>query len=297
MQASGLESVKLSKDGRLLVVVSEDGSVQIWDWQKAKRLACVHPPAGKKLRLVAVSADSTHMTAACDNHTVSVWEIESGTRVACISKVHGVVGLDFSDDGKQVVWGSSGNIVLFDVKHGKQILHIEGPGGLDLTSIALSSHAKVIVSGKWSGEVDVWDTKDGTRRLQCIGHEDGAKQLAISRHGRFFVSGSYDNTIRLWRLGGSGEPTLTKNHADKISCWETHSGGKWVASGSLDSTIRIWSSKDGVQLFCLKDHKGPVKDIWATSNKSLIFSYADDKTIRAWDVVRGKLSLRFEQMN
>ncbi len=73
-----------------------------------------------------------------------------------------------------------------------------------LTSIALTSDVKYIISGSADKSIKVWDYvsyNENQKAVYCIkdAHEDKVESVAVTHNNRYMVTGSY-KVINIWDL-------------------------------------------------------------------------------------------------
>jgi tRNA A-37 threonylcarbamoyl transferase component Bud32 len=69
---------------------------------------------------------------------------------------------------------------------------------LAVSSVAISSDGKRIVSGSQDGTAKVWDAHSGKELFSLKGHTGPVRSVAISGDGKRIVSGSQDGTAKVW---------------------------------------------------------------------------------------------------
>lgn len=145
-------SVRMSPDGRVLLVASEPGSVWIWDLE-AREFRGSPLPHGERLSWVEFSPDGRHVATAGEH--ARVWDLRTGEPVTPLlahgapgEDLHGVEHVAFSPDGSRVatasidgtvrVWSTAGGEPVTPRLHGVvgftwfsadgRALYVKGPG-------------------------------------------------------------------------------------------------------------------------------------------------------------------------
>ncbi len=67
-----------------------------------------------------------------------------------------------------------------------------------MTSVAISSDNKFIVSGSSDKTIRIWERESGTQIQELKAHDNTVNSVSISSDNKFIVSGSDDKTIRVW---------------------------------------------------------------------------------------------------
>src|SRR5262249_48013121 len=97
-----------------------------------------------------------------EDGSVRLWEMENGGNIKAISAhASGVTSVRFAKDGRLLTTGRDRVVRLWDVNGNKQ-RDFEPFGDLALEAVLTHDGSKVIAAD-WSGEIRVWDGKDGRR--------------------------------------------------------------------------------------------------------------------------------------
>jgi WD40 repeat protein len=161
--ASGVMSISVSPDGRLLLATEWDGRQHRSD--------------------------------------ILVWELETGCLIRRLcGHVHYAWAVSFFPDGRRAISGSfDGSVRIWDVTTGKEMTRLLEGGGI-IRSVAVSPDGRFVSSGGDNG-VHVWDLEIGEeiRRL-CPAHNSGIVfSVAFSPSGRYLVTGGFNPGLHLWK--------------------------------------------------------------------------------------------------
>ncbi len=96
-----VHSVDWSPDGDKLVSASGDGTVRVWDAHSGEHLLTINANVGK----VRWSPDSSRLATASYDDGAQIWDATTGELLASFSYPGRVAAVDWSPDGKQVVYG------------------------------------------------------------------------------------------------------------------------------------------------------------------------------------------------
>jgi WD40 repeat protein len=152
-----------------------------------------------------------------------------------------------------------------------------------VSSVALSSDGKTLVSGSFDKTIKIWDLATGKELRTLTGHQDAVLSIALSSDGKALVSGSYDKTIKIWDLATGGKPRTLTGHHFPVSSVALTSDGKTLVSGSFDNTIKVWDLATGKELRTLNGHQEAVSSVALSSDGKALVSGSYDKTITVWD--------------
>ncbi len=100
----------------------------------------------------------------------------------------------FSHDGNTIMSVGDSTVRIWDAAIGKQLHLLQHPE--QITSAAINSDGRIVVSGDSKGAVYVWDTNTETKIRVLSGHMSSVNSVAISSDDRIIASASgapYDN--------------------------------------------------------------------------------------------------------
>ncbi|UXE63078.1 MAG: WD40 repeat domain-containing protein [Woronichinia naegeliana WA131] len=157
-----------------------------------------------------------------------------------------------------------------------------------VSSVALSSDGKTLVSGSYDKTIKIWDLATGGKPRTLTGHHFPVSSVALSSDGKTLVSGSFDKTIKIWDLATGKELRTLTGHQDAVLSIALSSDGKALVSGSYDKTIKIWDLATGGKPRTLTGHHFPVSSVALTSDGKTLVSGSFDNTIKVWDLATGK---------
>jgi len=220
--------------------------IRLWDLDKLEpgpaELSC-----RAQVNAVAFSPNGHWLLSAENDGTLAAWDVRTATVEWEEAKTHGGLGtfaVAFSPDGKRILSGGDGRVVLRDAAAGRLLRALEGhtkavravaflpdgtsavSAGLDATirvwdlatgnarvltapapiqALAVSPDGKRLLTGDTGGAVRLWDVAPGEEVLHFSGHEKGVTAVAFTPNGKRAVSGGSDGTVRLWDLPQSFE--------------------------------------------------------------------------------------------
>ncbi len=252
-----LNSVRLSKDGSVLAVVTKYSRMLESGENREYSVAFGRPDkinaaknAGEAARSFKANSEPICIAFSPDSSILAV-------------------GYDFEDNSIRLL-GRDGKLLATLTGHKSRI-----------TSIAFSPDGKQLASTSWDGTIRFW-TIDGKLLNTLIGHNKGTESIAFSPDGaRIITGGGYDDkSIKLWSRDGKLLQTLT-GHRDGVSGIAVSPDGKTFASSSWDKTVRLWTM-DGKLLTSLSNAKGREWTVAYRPDGGLLVSGSEDGQIRLW---------------
>ena len=157
-----------------------------------------------------------------------------------------------------------------------------------ISSVEFSPDGNLFATGDASGEVRLWQVKDGKQCLICHGHEDWVQSVAFDSSGQFLVSGSGDYTVRLWNVSTGECLRVFKGHSDRVRVVKFDPTDRILASASADKTIKLWDVATGECLRTIDGHSDRVRAIAFKPNEQILASGSEDRTVKLWDIQTGE---------
>ncbi|CUU07126.1 delta-60 repeat domain-containing protein [Candidatus Kryptobacter tengchongensis] len=158
----------------------------------------------------------------------------------------------------------------------------------DVTSVAISSDGKYIVSGSQDKTIKLWDISTGREIRTFKGHTDWITSVAISPDGKYVISGSYDKTLKIWDILTGREIRTFAGHTDKVTSVAITPDGKYIVSGSQDKTIKLWDISTGREIRTFKGHTNWVTSVAVSPDGKYVISGSNSWIIKLWDISTGK---------
>jgi WD40 repeat protein len=173
-----VNTVSFSPEGSVLVSGTSDGNIEIWDVKSKSRLDILKSNLSS-INSVAFSSDGSMLAIGGeDNWADADWECHNSDSVNAKflqildMKTNEVIyvldghseqvnSVAFSPNGQVLATGSDdGNVKLWDVNSGKEILTLSSQDNKDLTSeitsVAFSSDGQLLASSSVDGYVTIW---------------------------------------------------------------------------------------------------------------------------------------------
>jgi WD40 repeat protein/serine/threonine protein kinase/tetratricopeptide (TPR) repeat protein len=243
----------VSPDGRMILVLSDDGAVRILD--VATRQSVGRPLERLRIfRTAAWSPDGKTILTGSEDGTAQLWDAVTGQPIGPPMRHESQVRtVALSPDGKTALTGCQDKQArLWDAATGQFIGPLEHQGGI--YALAFSPDGKTMLTGSLDGTVRLWDAEPGklvgqvleipstdTLRKDCPLSPDGKVLTSVPREPR-------PRYIQVWNAT-TRQPIARLPHPG---------GGTWAAGFSLDAkvlvttafdqTARLWDPTTGAAL-------------------------------------------------
>lgn len=240
--------LSLQYDDQILVSVSSDGQVFVWDF--ASVLAT--PKASTPTTETPTSTGRANVDPEC-----SALVHEKADRVQCVLRDHTSAVLDVVFDANWIVTGSKDATVRVwrrsDVTSSssssissapvawRKFTHTGPVNAVDL-------QGDQVVSASGEGSMYLWNLQSGEKVHTFNGHTKGLACIVLK--GNTLVSGSNDQTIRVWDTS-SGECThVLGEHQMLVRTIAFDPTRRLVVSGGYDRLIKLWHLDDSRNATC-----------------------------------------------
>ena len=119
-----------------------------------------------------------------------------------------------------------------------------------ITSLALTSNDKHVVSGSMDKTIKIWDVGTQKVRRNILAHDAAVNDVALSPHDRFILSASDDKTVKIIDFRSGDDIFTFREHVEEVSCVAVSADGLQVASistGAGDGAeLIVWDLYDGI---------------------------------------------------
>jgi len=187
-------------DDRLIVSVSEDTTVRLWDKDTGAGLASLH---GHMYPVWSVATDclGTNMATGSMDRTARLWrpEVAHPLRVYA-GHEQDVDCVSFHPNSNYLMTGSCDRTVrMWSVTEGDCARVLIGHKGA-ISTVQVSPCGKIAASAGEDKKIRIWDLAEGKQIKELKGHTDTVTEL-VWGDSRMLFSAGMDGIIRVWDVG------------------------------------------------------------------------------------------------
>ena len=246
----GITGIEMnSEDNNKLFSSGEDGSINVWDLEKMKKITSIRN-SGLAARSVRLSPDGKYIIYSLGDNTINVLNIKDSGKTSKIQlelekNTKYVNDMKVSNDKKYILTANGDrSIIVTDFYQKKEVYHFKDVFSSLAKCVALTPDAKYIIGGSFDKSVAVWDLEKGTLHHHFKGlHTSSVTCLAVFSDSRTLVTGEYDGTIYVLDIIDKKVIVQEKGHPDRTNSLiaTTIQGVMYIISSGFDRAIRIWT--------------------------------------------------------
>ncbi|HKB03330.1 MAG TPA: serine/threonine-protein kinase [Gemmataceae bacterium] len=285
---SGVRSVAISRDGKVLASGGLDHSIYLWDTKTWTPRGPLTGHTGEVPGL-SFSPDDTRLasvTAVNDTCLIRLWNVATGEGAGTIGGPgSGMWDVAYSPDGQSLACGGwDKSLHVFSVATGVRRFLKRDIATRLVRQLSFSPDSRWIATGG-SGRTYLWDTATGNevpmpmrlRDTLCPTILPGGTLLAGWTHG--------EGKVTLCELpSGQIRGTPWRAHQGFIEAIAASADGRFIATVGSDGFAHVWSIADQTKVATCQGHKGGLMAAVFTPDGDRLITGSEDETIRVWNL-------------
>jgi WD40 repeat protein len=287
-------SVKLSPDGKLLIIGKKDSIAKVLDFETGRTLYNLKGHAASVI-CFDFSPDSKMIATGSSDNTVKLWDAQNGQLVKSFKGHDNMVfSVKFNQDGTKIVSsGWDGYAFLWDINSEKYIQYYKDvkPFTSDFSTIG-----NYIVTGGLDKAFSLWEIDSKELFRQFVGHTDVVSSFDFTSDGKTMVSGSWDGTICIWDFISGFQLKKINTGQSQIHSVIFSDNGKYIFSGGSDGNIKMWETSTGKLMKTFTGHNSAVTSLQITPDNQSLISCSIEGTVIVWEIVNAKIIYTFYQL-
>ncbi len=276
--ADSLASVAVSPGGGWLAAGLDNGQVLLQDLL-GNQSRQEWPVAKSGVECLAFSPNSELLAAGCADGSVRVLAVPSGKLTTEFQEPDGIIDLCFSQDGRQLAYGSTLRISIGDVLTGHHTSEITAS---TMYRLAITPNLGLITATLYPQGLAWWSKGTNAIFPDVVGNRFTDHGQAISPNGRWLAIALADYSIELWSVAEKRPVHRLPGHSAAIRAVAWSPDSRLLASGSYDQTVIVWDAERGAALRRLRGHQDFIVALAFSPNGRTLYSASQDRTVRAW---------------
>mmetsp|Transcript_13756 Transcript_13756/g.20770 ORF Transcript_13756/g.20770 Transcript_13756/m.20770 type:complete len:460 (-) Transcript_13756:160-1539(-) len=316
-----ISSCSFSKDGRLVVSSSADGTVRLWHARSGDQLAsfeghdgtmiqsCAFVPQQKKMESKVSSMEEDNGTdgystqdsedddddgqpliISASDEDIKLWGALDGKEKAhMIVESDGFLqGFALAPNGKKIISNMDDQCIILSTIGDNSAVSLEGHEGA-AKSFSFSNDSKKVLTSSTDGSVKIWCSETGRELLDFSGHTASVWKAVYSPTNNQVLSCSADKSVRLWESETGNEEAIFEGHKSPVHTCCFAPNGAWAASASRDREIRVWDTVNKKQVAVLRGHRNFIWSIQFSPDSMLLLSTSNEGAMLLWSMPHGEL--------
>ena len=254
VEGSGVESVALSPDGKMIAAGYDRNDENIKLWEVATQaLAATLEGHDAKVFSVDFSLDGTMLVSGSNDGTIRLWDVATGDSVASSDwhtfGLFAVWDAQFSPDGTMIAGVGNRQIKIWDTTNlatGQEIITLEDDTMSRPTSVRFSPDGTMLAAGYGSfgddAHIRLWDVATESLIATFEGHDSNVNAVDFSPDGKVLISASRDDTVRLWDVTTESHIATIEEFDASVEAVRFSPDGSLFATGDYYDVIKLWDA-------------------------------------------------------
>jgi tetratricopeptide (TPR) repeat protein len=234
-----INSIDISKNGKILISGSNDKTIKIWDIynrQLLMTLGGLFSGHSDEVLAVKFTFNDKYILSSGKDKTIKLWDIVTRKEVYTIKDLlEPISSLTLSPDCQKFASvGGQKYVIIRNIYNGKINKSIK----LDSKILALAyhPHESIIAVGCENGLIHLFNTENKSQILKVNGHFKGLSSLIFINEGKYLISAGLDNLVIRWDL----------NTGKQVDYFQPKVKGILSLASSLDHKTLILGTREGI---------------------------------------------------
>ena len=207
---------------------------------------------------------------------------------AAIGPLAPITAVAFHPDGKRLLVGSFGRVVIWNLDRKDVAGEITGLSG-SVNSVEFSPDGRLLslAGGKpfTQGELRFYDARAGFQPLaQLSAHKEVILDQAFSPDSARLATASFDRTVEIWDVAARKRIARIGDHSDTVQCVAFDPSGKRLASGGMDRTVKLSDGVTGNGLLTINPELKGILAVAFSPDGRYLITTGESPELRWWEL-------------
>ncbi len=249
-----LSSAEISPDGRHVLILRAEGSVDLWSLPGMAHLQTFQS-VGAGAWGAAFRPGGEEFAVHRTGFGVVRWNLASPVPIASYPLVTGDEGnaVTYSPDGQFLIAGSDEGVIhQWNLIEGRLVRTLTSESKI-VHSMSFSPDGRWLATAGDSGRVQIWDWEAGevahtleAHRTNLQAGTQGALQVVFSPDGKLLASAGCDATAKLWNTEDWSLGSTLVGHTKKVVGVHFSPDSAFLATHS-ERGVKRWDSRTGIE--------------------------------------------------
>lgn len=248
-------------------------------------LECFWKTKADEINTVVALPDQKQALFGTEQGMLGLWHITGYQPRASVNAGAGISCIAVHPAGRMAAAGLyNGHIKTFRLP-GLRVLSDWDTGTAgEITSIVFEPQGNQLAVGTERGEIQIWQSQDGTRTYTIDAHDGAVWALRYSPDGSILASGGEDEIVKVRTMPDDEESASMQDACGAIMDLAFNPRGNMLATGSHDGLVRLWSVEDASLVKSLEGHRDWVLTVSFSPEGNLLASGSSDGIVHIWGV-------------
>lgn len=238
----GINSIALSRDEELFATAGKDKIIRIWNLKKTN----LHSTLGgwfgghnKEISSLKFGSESEFIITGSADQTLRLWDMRRKREIFKYG-IYGdkILTIDCDITGNFIASAGLERYIKI-INIGTEKLEKSLKTNHAVTSVCFSPDGKILASGGFARQINLWDWRHKTLITSFHAHDDIITACLFSSDGKQLITASYDRTIKIWDLETYQCLDTLKPYPHEIYSLALSQDNKTIIAGMKDGAIAI----------------------------------------------------------
>ncbi|MBM3728376.1 MAG: hypothetical protein FJW40_23490 [Acidobacteria bacterium] len=207
--------------------------------------------------------------------------------VAAAGPLAPATAVAFHPDGKRLLTGSAGRVVVWDLERRAVVSELKDVAG-SVNSLEFSPDRKLlsVAGGKpfSPGELRLYHAERLEPAGQWTAHREVILDQAFSADSTHLATVSFDRTVEIRDVRQGNRIAQISDHSDTVQCVAFDRAGKRLATGGMDRTVKLSNGLTGGGLLTINPELKGILTVAFSPDDRYVLTAGESPELRWWEI-------------